>query len=824
MEIILHFFDLGSQILLAMWKNYLKIAIRNLRKSKVYTAINVLGLTLGFICCMLIMLHVKDELSYDKFIPNHENIHRVVLERIYPDHSSYYAVIPSSYSEVFAAEIKGVEESVRLFNFGNSNIVEVGELKIEEPNLIAADSNFYKVFELEMIQGDSETALADPNTVVLTESTAERLFTRQNAIGKSLKLFGQEYAVSGVMQDLPENSHLRFDYIFSSASFPGLAQENFTGFSAFTYLKLSPEVGPATVENDIPFLVEKYAAGQIERNLGISFEDYTKAGNGYRYSLQPISSIHLNSNLEAEMKANGNALYVYIFISIAIFILVLACINFINLSTARSSDRAKEVGVRKAMGSQRSQIIIQFLLEAMVLTFISLAIGIVLVSFALPFFNQLAEKSLVIDLTSAALAFPFFIGFGVLIGVLAGYYPAFHISRLNTISILKGKLQPNGGKNWLRNGLVIFQFAIAILLISNTLIVNQQISFIQSKSLGFEKENVIILDRFGNQENAEVIRKEVERFSEVIAVGTSSSIPGKQTLGAQFTTAGDQKVLTTKSMSGDEEFFQTLGIEAVDGRLFQKEFNDSLSLILNKAAVKVFFGDENPLGKKLFNTVNVNGENVTNELTIVGVVDDFNFESLHTTVTPLAIFSNGNPNGFPLFLTIRYAGEDQEAFLKKLESTWSELSDGSPIAYSFLDADLAELYQNERVSGQILGVFSVLAILIACIGLFGLAAYTASLRTKEIGVRKVLGASVRSIVFLLSLNFAKLVGIAFLFAIPISWLMMNGWLGSLSFKVDLELWVFATAGIITLLIALLTVSYQAISAAIINPVRSLKSE
>jgi putative ABC transport system permease protein len=807
-----------------MFANYLKIALRNLLKNKIYSGINILGLSLGFICGMLIMLHVKDELSYDKFIPNHENLYRVALERIYPDHSSYYAIIPDSYSEVMAEEIKGVEESVRLFDFGNSNIVEVGDLKIEERNLIAADSNFYDVFKFEILQGNENTALTEPNTVVLTQATSQRLFPEQAAIGKSVRLFGQDYAVTAVMENVPENSHLKFDYLFSSTSFPGLAQENFTGFSAYTYLKLSPEIDPSQVEASIPGLVNKYAAGQIERDLGVSFAEYTKAGNGYRYFLQPIASIHLNSNLEAEMKANGNSLYVYIFISIAIFILVLACINFINLATARSSDRAKEVGVRKAMGSPRSQIITQFLLEAIVLTFISLAIGIVLVSFVLPFFNQLAEKSLKIDLQAVMIAVPVLIVFGLVIGFLAGYYPAFYISKLNTISILKGKLQVSGDKNWLRNGLVVFQFAIAIILISGTLIVNKQIQFIQSTSLGFQKENVVIIDRFGNQENQEVIRKEIERFSEVLAVGTSSSMPGKRTFGAQFTTPGDQKVLTTKSMSGDEDFFKTLGIAAVSGRVFQKEFNDSLSLILNQEAVKVFFGESNPLGKKLLNTANINGENVTSELTVVGVVDNFNFESLHSPVTPLAIFNIRNGNGFPNFLTIRYAGSDQAAILKKIESTWAELSDGSPLAYSFMDGDLAELYQNERVSGQILAVFSILAIIIACIGLFGLAAYTAFLRTKEIGVRKVLGASVGSIVVLLSLNFAKLVGIAFVIAIPLAWLMMNNWLHSFAFKIELGIWVFAIAGLITLAIALATVSYQAIAAAVVNPVKSLKSE
>jgi putative ABC transport system permease protein len=807
-----------------MLKNYLKIAIRSLLKNKIYSGITILGLSLGFICCMLIMLQVRDELSYDKFIPNHEQIHRVVLERIYPDHRSFYAIIPDSYSEVMASEINGVEESVRLFSFGNSNIVEVGDQKIEESNLIAADSNFYRVFEFKLIHGTREKALREPNTVVLTESTANRIFPGINPVGQSLKLFGQNYAISAVMNDVPENSHLRMDYIFSSTSFTGLAQENFTGFSAYTYLKINPDVDPKEVESKIPNLVKKYAAGQIERDLGVSFEEYTKAGNGYHYFLQPVADIHLHSNLEAEMRPNGNYLYVYIFICIAIFILVLACINFVNLATARSAERAKEVGVRKAMGSARQQIISQFLMEAIVLTFISLLIGIVLVGFALPFFNQLAEKSLRIDFAFVLISLPFLIGFGLAIGLLAGYYPAFHISKLNTISILKGKLLAKSGGNWLRNGLVVFQFAIAMILISGTLIINQQIDFIQSTSLGFDRENVLVVEGLGNQEKKQVIQEELEKLPGVLSAGTSSSLPGKGSVGVQFTKAGGGEVLTAKSFAGNDNFFQTIGIEALEGRIFDENFNDSLSLILNSEAVKIFFQNQNPIGQKLKTKTDINGETREVEFTVIGVVDNFNFESLHAKVTPLVMFNTDNTRAFENFLSLKFTSGQQTELVKELEDKWAELSDGAPLTYFFLDDDLAQLYQNERVSGQILGVFSILAIIIACIGLFGLAAYTAFLRTKEIGVRKVLGASVGSIVVLLSLNFAKLVGISFLFAVPIAWLMMDNWLDSFAFKIDLGIWVFVIAGLITLGIALATVSYQAIAAAIVNPVKSLKSE
>lgn len=808
-----------------MLKNYLKIALRNLLKNKVYSGITIFGLTLGFVCCILMMLYVKDELSYDKYIPNNENIYRVALERIYPDHRSLYAIIPDSYSEVFAEEINGVEESTRLFTLGGEVVIDVGDLKFEERYGAAADSNFFNVFDFEILQGAAQhEALAKPNTVVLTQTAAERLFKTENPVGKTISMFDLDFEVSAVMADLHENSHFKLDFLFSSVSFPDLEQENFTGFSAYTYLKINPKVDPSLVESQIPSLVSKFAAGQIERELGVSFAEYTAAGNGYRYFLQLLTSIHLYSNLQSEMRVNGDYLYVYIFISTAIFILALACINFINLATARSAGRAREIGVRKVMGSARSQIIKQFLFEALFLTFISLALGVLLVNLALPFFNNLAEKSLKIDTASVFFALPTLLVFGALVGLMTGYYPAFHISKLNTISILKGNLIVTGGNNWLRNGLVVFQFGIAIILIAGTIIINRQISYIQSTNLGFQKENVLVLERFGDLESGGVLKEELEKLPGVVSIGVSSSLPGKDAIGIQFTKPGGGDVLSAKSFAGDDYFFQTMGIEPLLGRVFDEAFNDSLSLIINKEAVKVFFGAQNPLGQKLKTSTNINGETRDVELVVIGVVDDFNFESLHTQVTPLAMVHVNNSRGRENFLSIRFNSGQQAEVVQGLESKWSQLSDGSPLTYFFLDDDLDQLYRSEKISSQILGVFSILAIIIACIGLFGLATYTAFLRTKEIGVRKVLGASVGSIVVLLSINFAKLVGLAFLIAVPISWYAMSFWLDSFAFKIDLGIWVFAVAGLITLVIALATVSYQAISAAIMNPVRSLKSE
>lgn len=808
-----------------MFKNYLKIALRSLSKNKAYTVINVLGLSFGLSCCIMILFHVQDETSYDKFYGDQDNLYRVVLERKYPDHVSNYAIIPAGFSEVLAEEIPEIKQSTRLIGFPNfSNIVKYEDKIFEEYYLFSADSNFFSVLDFKMVQGDPATALKNPNTVILTQSTSKKYFGDDNPMGKSIDVNGNLSEVVGVMEDVPANSHIKFDFLSSSTNLGFLANPNYISFSSYTYIQLEDGVDKSVIESKLPAVVEKYASGDIEQNLGLSYADYTAAGNGYIYTLQPIGDIYLTSNLDAEIKPNGNIIYVYIFISIAVFILVIAGINFVNLATAKSADRAREVGLRKVLGSERKQLIFQFLTESTFITFISLILGIAIIQLALPYFNELSGKALEFGFLSNQLTIPSLILFVLLVGILAGLYPAFYISSLQPIEVVKGKFKSNSKGKLLRNGLVVFQFTISMILISGTLVVYSQMDFIQNKRLGFNKENVMVIERANVVDQLASFKSALENNTEVISVGAASAMPGGYFFGAQFQKPGVADVLTTKTIFADDQYFETMGITLVEGREFSEDFSDSLNLILNQTAVKTF-GLTDPIGTVLSQTNNLpDGTIQTTNYTVIGVTDDFNFESLRTNVTPLAILSDESNGAFTPYVPIRFQTTDIQQTLASVEELWLNYAPGEPFLYSFLDSDLGELYKSERTSGTLLAFFAVLAIIIACVGLFGLAAYMAFQRTKEIGVRKVLGASIGGIILLLSKEFTKLVGISFLFAVPISYYLMNQWLQNFAFSVELSIWTFVLSGFIALSVALITVSWQSIKAAIMNPVNSLKSE
>ncbi len=808
-----------------MFKNYLKIALRSLTKNKAYTIINILGLSFGLACCIMITLYVQEETSYDTFYDNGDDIYRMVLERKYPDHVNNFAIIPAGFSEILADEIPEIKQSTRLIGFPNfSNIVRYEDKVFEEYYAFSADSNFFSVLDFEMIQGDATTALKRPNTVILTRSTAQKYFGNENPLGKSVEFNGNPIEVVGVMEDVPENSHIKFDFLSSSTNLGFLNNPNYISFSSYTYLELEPGVDKEVVEAKLSGVVEKYASGQIEQNLGLSYAEYQEAGNGYVYTLQPIADIHLTSNLESEIKPNGNIMYVYIFISIGAFILLLAGINFVNLATAKSAERAQEVGLRKVMGSDRKHLIMQFLTESTFITFISLIIGIAVIQLALPYFNDLAGKSLELGLFSSQLTIPALILFVLIVGILAGLYPALYISSLQPIEVVKGKFKSNSKGKWLRNGLVVFQFSISMILISGTLVVYNQMEYIQNKRLGFNKENVLVVERVNVVEQEESLRNALLNIPEITSVTTASTMPGGYFFGSQFQKPGESDVLTTKSLAVGDHYFETMDIEITEGRSFSEDFNDSLNIIINKTAIQTF-GLEDPIGAILtINNPDQNGNIITTNYTVIGIVDDFNFESLRSNVTPLAIYSAESSVGFTSFMPVRFESSNIQQTVSSIEETWELYAPGEPFLYSFLETDLNQMYQSETVSSTLLAFFSILAIIIACVGLFGLAAYMAFQRTKEIGVRKVLGASVVGIIVLLSKDFTKLVGISFVLAVPVSWYLMNNWLDNFAYQTELSIWTFIVSGILALGVAIFTVSWQSIKAALTNPVDSLKTE
>ena len=815
-----------------MFKNYLKVAFRSLLKQRIYSIINITGLSVGIASALLITIYVQYEFSYDKFFENADHIYKVALERKYPNHATHYAVIPHSFSEAIARDIPEVKQATKL-SPPNDNVVvtyknsQGDEKKFEEDFVSFADSNFFQFFHFPFTKGSAEGALKNANDVVINESTAKRYFGTEDPIGKTLDFFGLTFKVTGVCEDLPANSHFKFDFIANISGIPFYKQQNYTGFSAHVYLELNAANDFKAVESKIPKLVDTYAAAQIEQNLGKSWEDYKKEGNGYRYFLQPLTSVHLDpTNIESKMEPGGNISFMYFLICIAVLLVVIACINFMNLATARSSERAREVGVRKTMGSQKGQLIAQFLSESTLLSFVATGLALVLIQLVLPAFNLLVEKNLTFQLSFSIGTTLFLLA--LFIGFLAGSYPAFVLSSFNPVVVMKGNFTGNKQGTWLRNGLVVFQFTISITLIVGTLVVQQQMWFIQNKSLGFDKEQMLVVERafaLGPQK-VKTFMEEVRQLPEVLGASGSQALPGRpgDFFGAFFQPEGSSEILTTKSMIIADDLAETLGIELLEGKSFSQNTNDSLNILLNESSVKTM-DLKNPIGLKLGSVQRgPDGKNFTIFYTVIGVVKDFHFQSLRDQITPLVILSTeSNGGNFGLLMARIKAGQYKSA-IAAIESKWKLLAPEQPFRYLFLDENFNAQYKSEQQAGKLFAVFASLAILVACVGLFGLSAYTAHLRTKEIGIRKVMGASVSGVVILLAKDFTKMVGIAFVIAAPLSWYLMRQWLEGFAYRIDLSPGVFLLAGTITILIAWITVSFQTIKAAIINPVKSLKSE
>ena len=813
-----------------MLRNYVKVAIRSLLKNRIYTIINILGLSVGIASSLLIFLHVEDELSYDNFHSDGENIYKMVLERIYPDHTTNYAIVPHSFSEVLVNDFPEVKNVVRMFGNGANNPImfsyvdeQGNEKRFEETAFMAADSTFFQLFDFKLIKGKAEDVLANPQDMVITENAALKYFGNDDPIGKTFNTDFGQYTVRGICENIPDNSHFDFEFMAALNTFPFLRNENFMSFSTHVYVQLVPGADAAGLQEKFPEMVKTYAAPQVEANLNTTYEEYVAAGNGYEYSLIPLQDIHLYPvEYQGAFKLGGDINDVYIFISIALLITLIACINFMNLATARSTERAKEVGIRKTLGSPKKQLVTQFLTESVILSVVATILAVLIVFVSLPYFNSLIEKNLALSLTDSILL-PLVAAYALLVGLLAGSYPAFVLSAFNPVTVMKGKMQTNKSSALLRNGLVVFQFAISIVLICGTLIVKDQIDYMSKLDLGYEKEHVVVIDRVGTlntpeSDQREVFLKEIQALPEVVAAGGSSIIPVNQYFGMQFLPPGGAEVITTNAMTVDDDYMATLGMEIVEGRGFSRDFDDSLSIIINEKTVELLDIDD-PIGLKLANP------GAGAEFEVVGVVKDFHYMSLRDEISPFVLLNTeSNTFGGVGFISVRLKGEDVKSGLNAIEAKWKLFAAEDPFKFKFLDEELNQQYKSEMNSGKIFGLFAGLGILIACVGLFGLAAYMAGLRTKEIGVRKTLGASVGGVVFLLSKDFTKLILVAFFIAIPVSYYFMSEWLDSFAYRTQINLVVFVIAGGMALLIAWLTVGYQTMRAAMVNPVKSLRSE
>jgi putative ABC transport system permease protein len=817
-----------------MLKNFLKVALRNLLKRKTYTLINILGLASGMAVCLLIVLFVQSELGYDKHHKQADNIYRIALDRKYPGRVSSYSIIPQSIGMAVKTEFPEVRESMRIFNFGGVFFFRIGDKTFEEEHAMAADSNFFRVFSSKALKGDPVTALFRPNTVVVNETTAKKLFgSAEGAINKTFEADGPNntkivHEITAVVADWPENSHFRFNMLLTTAGLDFVQQPNFINFSAHTYLLLNPEASASALEAKFPEIIKKYVAGHVQREFGQSIEDFQKGGNGYHYFLQPLKKIHLTSDLEAELEPNGSLTAVYIFSVVAIFILFLACINFINLSTARSLERAKEVGIRKTFGSERKALIGQFLLESVVVSLISILVAFGLMALLLPVFNQLSGRELTGGFFIEPIRLLFLFLFAIGIGMIAGIYPAFVLSSFRPILVLKGKFKSQRSGLILRNGLVVFQFAISVILIISTIIVNRQMNYMMSNKLGFNKDHVIIVEGTGVlDDRSGAFKTELSKIAGVEIVSGTSAMPGQGNFfGNTYKEVGSKEQVTGRGIIADENYDKVLGLELKEGRFFSKNFGtDSLAVVLNEKAV-ADFGLKHPVGTRLTTPDNfLNAPDGTPYIyTVIGVVKDFHFQSLHEKISPVVINYSGKFRDVSAITALRIQGGHFKDALVSTEKTWKHFVKDRPFHFEFLDQTLAKQYNKEQSTQKIFTIFSTLAIFIACIGLLGLAAYSTQQRIHEIGIRKVLGATTGNIVGMLSKDFVKLVLASAVIAFPVAWWFMKKWLDDFAYRIDMSVWIFIGAAGAALLVALFTISFQAIKAAIANPVKSLRTE
>ncbi|MCW3087625.1 MAG: FtsX-like permease family protein [Sediminibacterium sp.] len=806
-----------------VFRNYIKIAIRNLWRNKGFSAINILGLAIGIATCLIIMLFVQNELGYDRFNKKADRMVRVVFKvTMKGDNLSEPHVMPPV-ARVLKTDYPEVQEATRLRNYGSPRMV-YGDKSFNEDAFAFVDSNFFQVFTLPLVKGDAAVALAEPNSIVITRELARKYFGIEDPMGKLLvfKESNTAYKVTGMIDKVPVNAHFHFEMFASMASLPESREASWMRSEFFTYLVLPEGYDYQKLQAKLPQVIDKYLSPQMSRDMGMSVEEFRKKGNTMGLFLQPLTAIHLHSEFANDLSAPGDVRYVYIFGAIALFMLAIACINFMNLSTAGASKRAREVGIRKVLGSMKQQLVWQFLLESILLTAVALLLAIFLVDLALPLFNKLSGKDLVLPLTTDPWLLPSLLLFGILTGILAGGYPAFFLSAFKPVFVLKGKFSAGRNSIGLRSGLVVFQFFVSITLIIGTIVVYDQLSYIQHKKLGYDKAQVLVLPQAGILGSSkEVFRQRLLNDPRILNVSTSGYLPaGPSGNNNFFIYAEGNPTQLIKSLRYDVDYhyIPTLGMQMAAGRNFAPIYaTDSAGIILNETAAKELGWEKDAVG----HSVGYAYKNQAQSLyRVVGVVKDFHFRSMHEKISPLVMVLGDHSGN----VIVKARAGDLPGLLTSLKKEWTALTAEVPFTYSFMDDRLNDTYRAEQRTGWILGIFAGLTIFVACLGLFGLAMFTAEQRNKEIGVRKVLGASVLQIVSLLSKDFLRLVLIAAAVAFPLAGWVMSKWLQDFAYRISIGWWVFALAGTVTVVIALLTVSYQAIRAAMANPVESLRTE
>lgn len=782
----------------AMLSNYIKIALRNMKRHKVHTFINITGLALGFACSMFIALYVAHELSYDRFHESADRIYRITL----PDDVS----TPPALAPTLQAVFPQIEAATGFANLRCKRVKYQDRVFYESP-VRSASHEFFDIFSFPLVSGDRAKALTEPNTVVLTQSMAARYFgDNADPLNEIITIGDDEYRVDGILEDLPENSHFDLTCLVSNSSFDWYYQ-NIWGMSWMsTYVLLRDPSDVTYVESKLPDLITAYIYNG-------------NPDHDWRYIMQPLTSIHLHSNLRFELGSNGDFRNIVIFSTAALLMILIACVNFMNLTTAKSMARIKEIGIRQTMGSSRKQLIQQFLGESILMSFLALGLGLLLVFATLPVFYHLVGCEIGLMGVSPWAVILGLVGFSILIGLLAGSYPAFYLSSFRPVKVMAGTLAGKRTSSAFRNSLVVFQFVVSIVLLIGALTVYRQLDYVRSTDLGYSKDQVLVIKNLQpDQLKSETLKQKLLQHENVISVSSSGNLPGEEN-GRQAVAIEGTDVSGLDLYSCDYDYMETLQMEMVEGRFFSRSFGtDTAGLILNERAVKEY-NIENPIGKRFTASL---GRTISG--TVVGVVRDFHFRSLHEPIAPLGMVY-GIKKGWGInYVSVRLGTNDLASTIKYIKNTWESVNPGQPFDYAFLDEQYDKLYANEQTTGSTTLVFCILAIAVCCLGLYGLSTFVIERRVKEICVRKIVGASIMDMVWLLSRSFLRWVLLAFILAVPLAWIVMSRWLQNFAYKVDLDLWVFGIAGALAVLLAFATVCVQTVRAALANPAESLRHE
>jgi len=799
---------------LAMFRNYLKITFRNIKRQKGYSFINIAGLAIGLASCILIVSYILFELSFDKYHKNAHRIYRLAVDLNIGGHETQLAITDAPAAPALQKDYPEVLSTVRFFPLPKAPIRYENKQFFEE-RVIFADNSVFNVFSFPMIIGDPDRALETAYSVVLTEEMAGKYFAGDDPVGKILTFNNKDnYTVTGIIKNVPENSHFTFDMLCSFQTLYNINKRRMNvwlNMDFYTYILLPENYDYRELESKFPAFIDKYMGKFIK-----------SAGGTLEYFLQPLTSIHLHSNMEAELTGNGDITVVYIFMAIAVFILLIACINYMNLATARSSTRAGEIAMRKILGSDRRKLIKQFLGESLLYSLFSLGIAFILATLTIPAFRSITGKELNIQFP---LLIPGFLLIALFVGVIAGSYPAFVLSSFRPLRVLKGFLKAGPAHSQFRNTLVVVQFVISITLLIGTGIIFNQLNYMKNKRLGFNKEHVVVLPIMDNRiaQSLELIKEGLISFKGIKSIGAASHIPGERPASHAFIPEGfsENQTQLMMDMNCDDDLITTLGMEIIAGRNFSEEYSsdNNGSIIINETAAKKYGWDE-PVGKTIQALKGPDAGNMVKR-TVVGVVKDFHMISMHRIIEPLYI---RNESGYFNYLFIRTGPGNIAGTMDFIRKKWKEIDPDRPFEYLFLDETFNRQYKADERVREIFTYFTFFSILIACLGLFGLASFTASQRTKEIGIRKVLGASVAGIVIHISKDFIKWVILANIIAWPAAYFAINSWLQNFAYRTDISILLFIFAGILTLMIALITISFQAIKAARANPVIALKYE